>query len=107
MDVSDEARRSPVRLARAPMRLSALAPVFGRAFVHEPMMPLGCDGDLADSFTRCFAYFLEAAPPLGLVWEAGRSEGAAVWIPRRVLGLGRRARACGGGVAAGLDRGEA
>lgn len=83
MDVSDEARRSPVRLARAPMRLSALAPVFGRAFVHEPMMrwPLGCDGDLADRFTRCFACFLEAALPLGLVWEAGRSEGAAVWIP--------------------------
>jgi hypothetical protein len=28
-----------------------------------------------------FAYFLEAALPLGLVWEAGAAEGAAVWTP--------------------------
>ena len=64
-------------------RLSALASVFGRAFVHEPMMrwPLGSDGELSERFTRCFAYFLEAALPLGLVWEAGWAEGAAVWIP--------------------------
>ncbi len=83
MDVSDEARCPPVRATRDPARLSALAPVFGEAFVHEPMMrwPLGSDGDLAERFTRCFAYFLEAAMPLGLVWEAGQAEGAAVWIP--------------------------
>jgi GNAT superfamily N-acetyltransferase len=64
-------------------RLSALAPVFGRAFVPEPMMswPLGSGGDLPERFTRCFGYFLEAALPLGLVWEAGHAEGAAVWIP--------------------------
>jgi GNAT superfamily N-acetyltransferase len=83
MGLSDDARRSPVQLTRDQTRLPALAPVFGRAFVHEPMMrwPLGSDGDVADRFTRCFAYFLEAALPLGLVWEAGRAEGAAVWIP--------------------------
>ena len=71
-----------VRLTRDPARLSALAQVFGRAFVHEPMMrwPLGSEGDLEERFTRCFAYFLDAALPLGLVWEAGAGDGAAVWI---------------------------
>jgi GNAT superfamily N-acetyltransferase len=83
MEISDEARRPAVQSTRAQTRLSALARVFGGAFVHEPMMrwPLGPHGDLAERFTRCFAYFLEAALPLGLVWEAGRAEGAAVWIP--------------------------
>jgi GNAT superfamily N-acetyltransferase len=83
MDASDEARGLSVRPTRAQAPLAALAAVFGRAFVHEPMMrwPLGSHGDLAERFTRCFAYFLEAALPLGLVWEAGRADGAAVWIP--------------------------
>lgn len=73
-----------VRLTRDPARLSALAQVFGRAFVQEPMMrwPLGSEGDLEERFTRCFAHFLEAALPLGLVWEAGAGDGAAVWIAR-------------------------
>jgi len=43
--------------------------------------PLGSDGELAERFTRCFACFLEVALPLGLVWEAQREQGAAVWIP--------------------------
>jgi hypothetical protein len=30
--------------------------------------------------TQCFTYFLEVALDLGLVWEAGRANGAAVWI---------------------------
>ena len=74
---------SGVRLTRTPARLTALATTFGRAFVDGPMMlwPLGSNGDVVGRFTRCFAYFLEAALPLGLVWEAGRAEGAAVWIP--------------------------
>ena len=42
--------------------------------------PLGFDDELEQRFTRCFAYFLEAALPLGLVWEADRAQGAAVWI---------------------------
>jgi GNAT superfamily N-acetyltransferase len=66
-------------------RLLALAPVFGRAFVNEPMMrwPMGetQDKDLAERFTRCFAFFLEIALGLGLVWEAGTASGAAVWVP--------------------------
>ena len=72
-----------IRVTRAGTdRLSALASTFGRAFEHERMMrwPLGCEGGVADCFTRRFAYFLEAALPLGLAWEARDAQGAAVWI---------------------------
>lgn len=57
--------------------------MFGRAFVHEPMIcwPLGSRGDLTERFRRCFAFFLDAALPLGVVWQAGQDDGAAVWIP--------------------------
>ena len=83
MDPSESALRPPVRLTRTQARLAALATIFGRAFVDEPMMlwPLGSNGDVVGRFTRCFAYFLEVALPLGLVWEAGQAQGAAVWIP--------------------------
>jgi GNAT superfamily N-acetyltransferase len=76
-------RAPQVRLTQDAGRLSALAQVFGRAFVHEPMMlwPLCSDGDLTECFTKCFGYFLEEALPLGLIWEAGDADGAAVWIP--------------------------
>ncbi len=73
-----------IKVARAaPDRLAALAPVFGRAFVDEPMMrwPMGAHGDIVDRFTRCFGYFLEEVLGLGIVWEAGEAKGAAVWIP--------------------------
>lgn len=76
--------RTRIEIARAgPNRLSALAPVFGRAFVDEPMMrwPMGEHADVVDRFTRCFAYFLEDVLGLGIVWEAGTAKGAAVWIP--------------------------
>jgi GNAT superfamily N-acetyltransferase len=61
--------------------VSALAPVFGRAFVTEPMMswPMGSSGDVAARFAGCFASFLEVALPLGVVWEAGQADGVAVW----------------------------
>ena len=67
----------------APDRLSALAPVFGRAFVDEPMMrwPMGASAEVVDRFTCCFAYFLERVLELGIVWEAGDAHGAAVWVP--------------------------
>jgi GNAT superfamily N-acetyltransferase len=66
-------------------RLLDLAPVFGRAFVREPMMcwPMGEERDPTERFTRCFGFFLEVALELGLVWEAGTARGAAVWIPPR------------------------
>jgi GNAT superfamily N-acetyltransferase len=64
-------------------RLSVLASLFGRAFVNEPMMcwPMGESRDRTEQFTTCFAYFLELALGLGLVVEAGKANGAAVWIP--------------------------
>jgi GNAT superfamily N-acetyltransferase len=66
-----------------PGRVSALAPVFGRAFVNEPMMrwPMGEQGDVVDRFTRTFAHFLEDVLGLGVVWEAAPAKGAAVWVP--------------------------
>ena len=74
----------PVEITQAaPDRLSVLASVLGRAFVVEPMMrwPLGVHGDIEERITRCFEYFLESLIELGMVWEAGRGTGAAVWIP--------------------------
>jgi hypothetical protein len=58
-------------------RLLALAAVFGRAFVDEPMMvwPMGEVQDRVECFTRCFALFLEVALDLGLVSEAMTQEG--------------------------------
>jgi GNAT superfamily N-acetyltransferase len=66
-----------------PDRLLALAPVFGRAFVDEPMMrwPMGNHDDVVERFTRAFAYFLEDVLGRGFVWEAGDADGAAVWVP--------------------------
>jgi GNAT superfamily N-acetyltransferase len=64
-------------------RLLALASVFGRAFIDEPMMcwPMGEVENPVERFTRCFAFFLEMTLELGLVSEAGNASGAAVWIP--------------------------
>jgi ribosomal protein S18 acetylase RimI-like enzyme len=75
---------SPTSISSAGQdRLFALAAVFGRAFIEEPMMrwPMGETPDPTEQFTWCFAYFLEIALGLGLVWEAGTALGAAVWIP--------------------------
>jgi ribosomal protein S18 acetylase RimI-like enzyme len=43
--------------------------------------PMGETRDRAEQFTACFAYFLEFGLELGLVLEAGRANGAAIWIP--------------------------
>ncbi len=37
--------------------------------------------DTVECFSRCFAYFLEIALGLGIVWEAVPAFGAAVWVP--------------------------
>ncbi|MGH2988549.1 MAG: GNAT family N-acetyltransferase [Solirubrobacterales bacterium] len=42
---------------------------------------LGDTGDLEERFTRGFECLLEDLIRLGMVWEAGRALGAAVWIP--------------------------
>jgi GNAT superfamily N-acetyltransferase len=64
-------------------RLGALAAVFGRAFVDDPMMrwPMGVEQKPVERFSRCYALFLELVLEMGLVWEAGTGIGAAVWIP--------------------------
>jgi GNAT superfamily N-acetyltransferase len=67
----------------APDRLSALASVFGRAFVVEPMMrwPL-CEGDdIEERLVHAFELFMEDPIRLGMVWEAGDALGALIWIP--------------------------
>jgi hypothetical protein len=48
----------------------------------EPILrwALGEHGDVADRFTHCFEYSLEDLLPLGVVWEAGHADGAAVWV---------------------------
>jgi GNAT superfamily N-acetyltransferase len=73
-----------VEIAQAgPERLSKLAPLFGRAFVREPMMcwPMGEHGDVVERFAQCFGDFLEEVLPSGIVWEALDAQGAAVWVP--------------------------
>ncbi len=66
-----------------PARLAALAPVFGHAFVDDPMMcwTLGNPRRALDRFTPFFAAFLEQVLEHGVVWEAGAADGAAVWVP--------------------------
>ena len=67
----------------APERFSTLSGVLGRGFVTEPMLQwsLGTRGDVARRFTEYFEYFNETLARLGMLWEAGRARGAAVWIP--------------------------
>lgn len=89
--MSFQTRKLPFRLRSVDVditqassdRLIQLASVFGRSFVVEPMLcwSLGDHGDLAQRFSRAFEYFLEGLIPLGMVWEAGNAEGAAVWVP--------------------------
>ena len=64
-------------------RLSVVASVLGRAFVTEPMMrwPLGPHEDIEVRTVQAFEYFLDGLIDLGVVWEAGRGMGGAVWIP--------------------------
>ena len=81
MEGSDSAGFEITRAA--PERSIALSAVLGRAFVTEPMLQwsLGTHGDVARRFTEYFEYFNETLTQLGMLWEAGRARGAAVWIP--------------------------
>jgi GNAT superfamily N-acetyltransferase len=64
-------------------RLGALTSLFAGAFVDDPMMRWSLLGaqEPGDLLNRCFAYFLEVALELGVVWEANDANGGAVWIP--------------------------
>ena len=68
-----------------PDRHEALASVFGRAFVVEPMMrwPLGEDEEIEieERLVRAFDLFMEGPIRLGMVWEAGAGTGALILIP--------------------------
>ena len=81
MEGSDSAGFEITRAA--PERFSTLSGVLGRGFVTEPMLQwsLGTHGDVARRFTEYFEYFNETLARLGMLWEAGRARGAAVWIP--------------------------
>jgi GNAT superfamily N-acetyltransferase len=75
---------APAEVSRAGRsRLTSLAPVFARAFVDDPMMRWSLLGEREpeELLGLCFAYFLEIALGLGLVWEVGDAYGGAVWIP--------------------------
>jgi hypothetical protein len=70
-------------LRATPARVGAVATVFGRAFVGEPMTrwSLGGHGDVEDRLTRAFACLLQQELGLGLAWESAGGRGAAIWIP--------------------------
>jgi GNAT superfamily N-acetyltransferase len=75
---------APVEISHAGRsRLASLSSIFARAFVDDPMMRWSLLGerDPEELLNLCFTYFLEIALDLGLVWEAGDANGAAVWIP--------------------------
>src|SRR5450755_5123105 len=100
--VDAEVRLTPTMAERrlevvraTPGRVGALAPLFGRAFVEEPMTlwSSGERGDVEVRLTSAFACFLEQVLGLGLVWETTGGLGAAVWVPP-----GSRAGRCTRGV---------
>ena len=72
----------PVEIRPAgPGRVTALAGVFGRAFVTEPMFEWGLSGpDLEARMIRAFELYLARLAPLGIVWEAGDALGAMVLV---------------------------
>ena len=64
-------------------RIPALAAMFGRAFVNEPMMtwPFGSGGDVAGRMEVAFRLYFESIEPLGILWEAGDALGGMVMVP--------------------------
>jgi ribosomal protein S18 acetylase RimI-like enzyme len=66
----------------APDRLSVLAGVLARAFHDDPMIQWPLDwGGSVETITRMFAHLYEEPIRSGLLWEAGRGAGVAVWFP--------------------------
>ena len=72
----------PIVLA-TPDRLQDLASLCGQAFVVEPAMlwSSGDHGNIADRFTRQYAWYMERPLAQGMVWETAKPGGAVIWIP--------------------------
>lgn len=66
-----------------PERIPALAAMFGRAFINEPMMtwPFGSDGHVAGRMEQAFLMYFQSIAPLHVLWEAGDALGAMVMVP--------------------------
>jgi len=64
-------------------RVPAIAAMLGRAFRDDPIVrwPLLPTPDPAAQTARYFSFVDEVLAPLGVLWEAGNADGAAVWIP--------------------------
>jgi ribosomal protein S18 acetylase RimI-like enzyme len=81
-----------IQVARAtPDRLPVLASVLARALANDPIfqIPFGGTGSIEEIRELAFRLYQKPSE-LGMVWEAGDGEGAAVWIPpgeARFLGV--------------------
>lgn len=74
----------PIRIARTTNdRLSVMAAVLGRAFVHDPMIlwPMAEAPDMEPRVTRHFATIYRDFMERGTMWEAGDGAGFAHWVP--------------------------
>jgi len=72
-----------VEITRAtPDRVHELAGLIGHAFSDDPIALWSLAPEATQEQVRLwFLWFDELAAPLGMLWEAGRGLGAAVWFP--------------------------
>jgi ribosomal protein S18 acetylase RimI-like enzyme len=64
-------------------RIDALAAVYARAFLDDPIVrwPLPDTPDVHDRIRQVFASIYLGIADNGVIWEAGDASGFAVWIP--------------------------
>jgi ribosomal protein S18 acetylase RimI-like enzyme len=64
-------------------RIDALAAVYARAFLDDPIVrwPLPDTPDVHDRIQQVFASIYFGIADDGVIWEAGDASGFAVWIP--------------------------
>jgi len=72
-----------VEITRAtPDRVHELAALIGHAFSDDPIALWSLAPEATEEQVRLwFLWFDEVVAPLGMLWEAGRGLGAAVWFP--------------------------
>jgi GNAT superfamily N-acetyltransferase len=66
-----------------PDRVDDLAALLGLAFVDDPMIVWPFGADRPDVVTAFFRSFDGEIAARGWLWEAGRGDGVAAWIPPR------------------------